>query len=325
MKRQRILVTGGAGFIGSHLVDRLVGEGHPVIVIDNETTGSRENVNPAADYVQGDITNANDLDQVFRKKPDAVFHIAGQASITQSFTGPEHDLSANVVGTIHVVKKCLEYRVPRLLYASSMVVYGNPKAALVTETEPCIPVSYYGITKYAAERYVHVTSERADLGLKLCATSLRMFSVYGERQSLTNPYQGVFAIFIGNILRNEPITIYSDGEQSRDFVHVSDVVEAWIRALDSTAAHGLVINLGTGRPCSVNRLLDLTLAALGRSRNDCTISYGPERAGDQRCMSADIERARQVLDWKPKVSLDQGMTRTIRWAVTHQTFTQRNA
>lgn len=299
------------------MVDRLIKEGHEVVVIDNESTGVQENVNPSADYIRGDVTSINDLDKVFRKKLDLVFHIAGQASIVQSFIEPERDLSVNVMGTINVVKKCVEYQVPRLLYASSMMIYGISKAALVSEAEPCVPNSYYGITKYAAERYVHVSSERPDLDFKLHVTSFRMFNVYGERQSLNNPYQGVLAIFIGNILRNEPITIYSDGNQSRDFVHIRDVVEAWIQAIDCPATHGLVINLGTGNSCSVNRLADLTLAALGRSRKDYPILSGAERPGDQRSITADISRARTILKWNPKVSLDEGMKSTIHWAASH--------
>ena len=317
-------MTGGAGFIGSHMVDRLIKEKHEVIVIDNESTGSRDNVNPSADYIRGDVTQPEDLDKVFRKKPEVVFHIAGQGSIIKSFTEPERDLSVNVVGTIHVVKKCLQYQVPRLLYASSMMVYGNPKTTPVPESEPCVPISYYGITKYAAERFVLTTAERPDLDFKLLVTSFRMFSVYGERQSLTNPYQGVVAIFIGNALRNETITIYSDGKQSRDFIHISDVVEAWVQAIDHPATYGQVFNLGTGKPCSVNEVADLTLTAFGRSRNDYSVVYGPERPGDQRCMAADITRVREVLNWVPKIPFRQGMPATIRWAANQDRLAPRS-
>jgi len=159
------------------MVDGLIGEGYHVIVIDNESTGFRHNVNPAARYIRGDVTNPDDVDLAFREGVDVVFHIAGQASAIRSFATPEEDLRVNVNGTINVVKKCLEYRVPRLLYASSMTVYGHPSVVPTPESEPCKPISYYGITKYAAERYVHATAERNDLAFKFAVTSFRMFNV----------------------------------------------------------------------------------------------------------------------------------------------------
>lgn len=319
---KRVLITGGAGFIGSHMADRLLAEGHRVILLDNESTGFKRNVPAAAHYLKGDVTDPAALEEAFRAGLDAVFHIAGQTSTILSFQTPEEDLRVNVGGTVRVIQKCLEHRVPRLLYASSMTAYGHPQAVPTPEREPCRPISYYGITKYAAERYVHATAERTDLPAPFAVTSFRMFNVYGERQGLTNPYQGVVGIFIGNILRGEPITIHSDGEQTRDFVHIEDVVEAWVRALDSPQAHGQVFNLGLGAVSSVNQLVDAVLAAMGRSRKDYQVSYAPVRPGDQRHMRADISLARNVLGWQPRVSLEQGMARTVRWALENQSIGQ---
>jgi len=309
------LVTGGAGFIGSHIADRLVREGYRVVIIDNESTGFRENVNPQAIYLKGDITSLRDLRKVFSLGIDAVFHIAGQASTIRSFDNPLNDLVTNVVGTVNVLKMCLKNKVHRLMYASSMTVYGHPDKIPVLETEPCKPISYYGITKYAAERYIHATAERVDLDFDLRVTSFRMFNVYGERQSLENPYQGVVSIFISNILRREPIIIYGDGEQSRDFVHIQDVVNAWIAALDNEMAYGQVFNLGTGTRRSINELVDTVLTAFNLSRTNYTVKYAPLRPGDQRHMVADIEKAKRLLKWHPQVEFHQGMERTIRWAV----------
>jgi len=309
------LVTGGAGFIGSHIADRLVREGYRVVIIDNESTGFRENVNPQAIYLKGDITSLRDLRKVFSLGIDAVFHIAGQASTIRSFDNPLNDLVTNVVGTVNVLKMCLKHKVHRLMYASSMTVYGHPDKIPVPETEPCKPISYYGITKYAAERYVHATAERVDLDFDFRVTSFRMFNVYGERQSLENPYQGVVSIFMSNILRREPIIIYGDGEQSRDFVHIQDVVNAWISALDNEMAYGQVFNLGTGTRRSINELVDTVLTAFNLSRTNYTVKYAPLRPGDQRHMVADIEKAKRLLKWHPQVEFHQGMERTIRWAV----------
>jgi len=312
--RRTVLVTGGAGFIGSHMAERLLARGDAVVILDNESTGLRRNIPPGAEYIQGDVTNPADVTCVFDLGIDAVLHIAGQASTIRSFDDPGMDLNTNVVGTLNVLQACLARGTPRLLYASSMTVYGQPEALPVSETQAPRPISYYGIGKYAAERYVLTTAARNDLNGKFRATAFRMFNVYGERQRLDNPYQGVMGIFIGNVLRGEPIVIHSDGEQSRDFVYVSDVVDAWLAALDNPAADGRVFNLGCGESLSMNRLADEILAARGRSRADYPVERGPERPGDQRHMTADIRRAREVLGWQPRVRLAEGLRRTLAWA-----------
>jgi UDP-glucose 4-epimerase len=310
----RVLVTGGAGFIGSHMADRLIADGHQVVVLDNESTGFRENVPAKAEYIKGDAAEEADVARAFAGGLDAVLHIAGQASTIRSFDDPSSDLRTNVLGTICVLRHCLAHRVGRLLYASSMTTYGHPRELPVGEETPLAPVSYYGVSKMAAERYVHATAARNDLDFEFHATSFRMFNVYGERQSLTNPYQGVVAIFIANMLRGEPITIFGDGEQSRDFVHIDDVVQAWMTALHSPEAHEQVYNLGTGSRRSVHELIDAVLASRGLRRGDYDVRYEKERPGDQRHMEADISKIRGALGWEPGVGFNEGMARTVRWA-----------
>jgi UDP-glucose 4-epimerase len=309
-----ILVTGGAGFIGSHLVDRLVDAGHHVFVLDNEATGRRENVSAAAHYMKGNVTRPADLEQAFSTGLDAVCHIAGQVSLIRSFTDPVVDLQTNVQGTLNVLQLCVKYRVPRLLYASSMTVYGHTHMLPTPEMAPCQPISYYGITKYAAERYVRTTAERPDLDFDFHATCFRMYNVYGPRQALDNPYQGVLGIFLGNLLRGEPLTIFGDGEQSRDFVYIDDVVNAWAGALGNPPAYGRVFNLGSGRRLSINQLANHVLAAFGRERSDDTIVYAPGRPGEQRHVEADITQARAILGWEPEVPFAAGLDETVRWA-----------
>jgi UDP-glucose 4-epimerase len=310
----RVLVTGGAGFIGSHMADRLLAEGHRVTVLDNESTGFAHNVPAGARYIKGDVARAADVELCFEGGLDAVFHIAGQASTIRSFDDPSDDLRTNVQGTICVLQHCLEHRVGRFLYASSMTAYGHPGELPVKEDHPLKPVSYYGISKMAAERYVHTTAARNDLDFEFHATSFRMFNVYGERQSLQNPYQGVVAIFIANVLRGEPIQIFGDGEQSRDFIHIDDVVEAWVLALSSPAAYEEVFNLGRGSRRTVHQLIDAVLEAKGKRRQSYEIRYRPERPGDQRHMQADIGHVKEALGWRPKVGFSQGMARTVCWA-----------
>jgi len=310
----KVLVTGGAGFIGSHLSHRLVAEGHQVSIVDNESTGRRENVPAAAHYTRGDVTRTADLEPAFAQGLDVVCHVAGQVSIIRSFRDPVADLRTNVEGTINVLQLCLKYRVPRLLYASSMTVYGDCRTIPTSEEAPCQPDSYYGITKYAAERYVHATADRVDLGFDFHVTSLRMYSVFGPVQALDNPYQGVLGIFLGDLLRGEPLTIYGDGEQSRDFVFIDDVVRGWTLALQNPGSYGGIFNLGSGRSQTINQLADGALAAFGRSRDDYPVVYAPGRPGEQRSVRADSARARTVFGWEPRIAFEQGLAETVRWA-----------
>ena len=314
MTDRRILVTGGAGFIGSHLVDGLLAEGNSVCVIDNESTGSRGNVATAADFFSGDVRSDDDLRKAFDPVPDAVFHVAGQASIKLAYADPGEDLGVNVGGTIKVLEHCLERGVPRLVFAGSMTVYGNPLRVPTPEDEPPAPVSFYGTTKYAAERYVHLTGARTDLDPGLAVSCLRMFNVYGPRQSLSNPYQGVLAIFLGNLLRGEPIRIDGDGEQSRDFVFIEDVVRAWIACLDDPRSIGRVLNLGSGTPTTINALCDAVLDQFGHSRSTYPVNRGEQQQGDVRSSAADVTAIRETLDWAPRVDLGEGLRQTVEWA-----------
>ena len=310
----RILVTGGAGFIGSHVTRRLLADGHAVSVVDNKSTGKRENVPAGAAYLRGDVTRIAEVEPAFARGLDAVCHIAGQVSIIRAFSDPVVDLRTNVEGTLNILQLCLKYQVPRLLYASSMTLYGDCRTVPTPETEECRPDSYYGITKLAAERYVHATARRPDLGFDFHVTSLRMFSVYGPGQPFDNPYQGVLGIFLGNLMRKEPIKIFGDGEQTRDFVCVDDIVDGWARALNSTAANGSIINLGSGRSLSINQLAERAIAAFGYPPGGYKIIRAGVRPGEQRTVQADISKARSVLGWEPQTTFETGLAKTVRWA-----------
>jgi UDP-glucose 4-epimerase len=310
---KRILVTGGAGFIGSHLVSAILQRGDTPVVFDNESTGTRKNLSPDVEFILGDIRDSAALEKAFDKPIDVVMHLAGQASIKLSFADPSADLNINTVGTINILQHCIKHNVPRLIFASSMTVYGTPVETPTPETCLIVPTSYYGVTKYAAERYVHLTAQRTDLPGPLNVTSFRMFNVYGERQSLTNAYQGVLAIFLGRLLRGEPIVIHSDGEQSRDFVYVGDVARAWLDAIDSELSYGEVINIGTGHATSVNALCDAALQAFGHTRATYPVHYQSAQLGDIRVSYADIRKARELLNWTPEVKLTVGMQKTVDW------------
>ena len=310
----RVLVTGGAGFIGSHMVDRLLADGHEVVVIDNLATGLRENVPATARFVLGDVSKLEDVERAFAGGLDAVFHIAGQVSLIRSYTNPTIDLRTNVMGTLNVLTTCVAHRVPRLIYASSMTVYGSDAPLPTPEDSPCEPVSFYGITKYAGERYVHVMAARRDLDSPFKITAFRMYNVYGTRQALDNPYQGVLGIFLGNLLRKEPITIFGDGEQSRDFIYIADVVRAWVAALKSESTFGRVFNVGSGRRLTINQLADAVLRAFHQSRSSWEVRYLPARPGEQRHVEADVRNLTSALGWKPAISFEDGLSETLRWA-----------
>lgn len=311
---KRVLVTGGAGFIGSNLADELIRRGYRVTIIDSLVTGLRENVNPKAKFIKGDVRVPGDMEKAFRVKIDVIFHIAGCASTIKSFDDPAKDLITNVLGTINVINAAIKHGVRRILYASSMTSYGVPDRLPVNEEQATRPIAYYGITKYAGERYVLATGLRNDLPFRINATAFRMFNVYGRRQSLTNPYQGVVSIFIGNVLRGEQVTIFGDGMQSRDYVHIKDVANAWIGAIGNKRAYGEVFNLGSGIKVSVNSLVGTILKSFGKERKKYRIVYKGARPGDQRHMQADIKKAGKLLGWKPKISFDEGMADTIEWA-----------
>ncbi len=308
----RILVTGGAGFIGSHLTRRLLADGHEVHVVDNESNGLRSAVPSGAKYKKADVVRPEELESVFAEKLDAVCHLAGQVSIIRAFDNPVGDLRTNTEGTVNVVQLCVRHKVPRLIYASSMTAYGDCDIVPTPESQPCKPDSYYGITKFAAERYVHATAGRPDLDFDFRVTSLRMFSVYGPGQALDNPYQGVLGIFIGKLIRGEPITIFGDGEQTRDFIYIGDIVEGWVNALTNPKAVGGIFNLGSGRSTSINALANYAAAAFGHKPGAYDIRHAAARPGEQRRVQADIGLAQSVLGWQPKFTFEQGLAETVR-------------
>jgi UDP-glucose 4-epimerase len=315
MGRQRVaVITGGAGFIGSHLAERLVATDWHVRVIDNETTGSRKNLPLGVEYRYGDIRNPEVVGSVLNGPVDAVFHLAAQVSSMRAYLDPVDDATTNLVGTLNVLTQCLQHQIPRFLHASSMALYGRTDSNAIGESCPCDPVSYYGTSKLAAENCVFATANRRDLQSPFYVTAFRMFNVYGPGQSLSNTYQGVFGVFIGKILRGEPVVIFGTGEQSRDFIYVDDVIDAWCAAIDNPQSYGRAINLGTGTSLAINQALNTILVSLGHSRDKYPVIQEPELSGDQHNIRADIQMARSILGWQPRISFIEGLARTIAWA-----------
>jgi UDP-glucose 4-epimerase len=298
----RILITGGAGFVGSHVVDRMIAGGHSVEVVDDLSTGHRESVNPRATLHVCDIRSPRLAEIVDAFRPDAVVHVAAQASVARSVADPTLDASINLLGTIALLQACERASVSRLVYTSTGgAAYGDTDVLPTPEDHPARPSSPYGVSKVSAERYL-------DCWSGLCGIStltLRLANVYGPRQD-PHGEAGVVAIFSGRLVRGEPCIVNGDGEQTRDYVYVGDVADAAERAIGNAAATG-VVNIGTGIQTSVN-VIYRRLAAVAGVTTPAT--HGPAKPGEQRRSVLDAGRAKQVLGWAPATTLDGGLATT---------------
>ena len=303
MRQRKALVTGGAGFIGSHVVDGLVGAGFHVAVVDNLAVGRRENVNQSASFHHVDLCSP-ELADVFREeRPEVVFHLAAQASVIHSVEHPAEDAQTNILGSLNLLEQCRRFRVERVIYSSTGgALYGEPEHLPCAESHPVRPLSPYGASKYAVESYLHYYE--STIGLKYSV--LRYGNVYGPRQD-PNGEAGVVAIFTSRMLEGRPVVIYGDGHQERDFVYVGDVVAANIRALQLTQND--TYNVGTGNGTSVNavfqRLAQLT--HYGKSPN-----YEPPRPGEVYKVYLDVRKVQEEIGWVPSVNLEDGLALTVQ-------------
>ncbi len=296
----RVLVTGGAGFIGSHIVDGLVEAGHEVVVADDLSSGRAENVNPHARLVDIDICAPDLLELAASFRPDAVSHWAAQASVPGSVSDPERDATVNVVGGINVCRAAVGAGVSQFVYATTGgALYGEPEYLPCDEDHPIRPISPYGLSKWTLEQYLPIL-----LPESMAVKVLRPANVYGPRQD-PHGESGVVAIFASRMARGEPVTIFGDGEHTRDYVYVGDVVDAHGLAL--TSGESLTVNVGTGVETSVNDLFSAMADAVGYTRPP---QWAGERPGDVRWICLDSTRAREMLGWRPSTSLAQGLRKT---------------
>ena len=299
-----ILVTGGAGFIGSHIVDRLLDEGIKVRVLDDLSTGDKSNLaahkdNNSLQFIEGDI---RDHIQVMNavKGVDAVIHEAALVSVTRSVENPLLSHEINLTGTVNLLKACLEANVKRFVFASSCAVYGDTKTMPLHERLEPKPLSPYAAHKLGAEKYVQKFHKVHDFETVI----LRYFNVYGPRQKY-GPYSGVISVMANCLIDNKAPTIYGDGQQTRDFVNVKDVVEANMLALSKQSAIGEVFNVGTGKAITVNELT-ATIQKI-TDKTDLKPVYAEPRLGEIKHSYGDITRAKTKLGYKPQVQLEQGL------------------
>ncbi len=299
----KVLVTGGAGFIGSHIVDKLVRAGYETVVVDNLSTGKRENLTSETQFYHIDIRN-NRLKDVFRDEaPEFVIHQAAQPSVPVSLKDPLEDAGINVLGTLNLLECCRLQGVRKIVYASSAAIYGHPTGLPVTEEHPIQPLSPYGVSKYTVELYLqtyHLT-----YGIEYVV--LRYANVYGPRQ---DPFgeAGVVCIFIDRLLREKQAVIYGDGLQTRDFIYAGDVASANLCAIRTESASSHIFNISTNAQITINQLFGQIQQA---TRSNSPIIHQREREGDIKFSCLDNTRAREILKWSPQVTLEEGLIETV--------------
>ncbi len=297
----RVLVTGGAGFIGSHVVNAMLAAGHEVVVVDDLSHGCRENLPAEVRLFVLDIRSPELAAVYADTRPEIVCHHAAQVSVSRSIAAPVEDAALNVVGTVNVLDQAVKHDVRKVIYISSAAIYGNPQYQPCDELHPIDPLSPYGLTKRTGEDYVKLFHTLYNLQY----TIFRYANVYGPRQD-TQGEAGVIALFTRRMLDGEATTIHGDGHQTRDFIYVGDIAKANVLAL--SRADGGVINLGTGTACSINQLWRNLKTLTGYTGQEI---HGAERKGDIRDMVFSIQRARELLGWHPSVSLEEGLRQTV--------------
>jgi len=301
----RILVTGGAGFIGSHLTERLLKEGHAVRVLDNLSTGKRDNLpaHPRLEFIEGDVRDSAAVAGAVRGV-DAVYHLAAVASVQASVEDPIGTHATNFTGTLGLLEAARLHGVQRFIYASSAAVYGDVAALPVDEEARPNPLSPYASDKLAGEHYLFFYQKK----YAIAATAFRFFNIYGPRQDPSSPYSGVISIFVDRLRAGTPVTVFGDGRQTRDFVYVEDLVEVLTRALGNAASIGKVMNVGRG---SESSLLDL-LSALERiAQRPIERRHEAPRVGDVLRSCAAVERLRRTLGYVPDTPLETGLRRLL--------------
>ncbi len=297
----KVMVTGGAGFIGSHTVDLLVERGIGVSVVDDLSTGSIRNLNPQASFHKIDIRSDEINGIIGHEKPDCLIHLAAQPSVPQSVLDPKRDMEINIYGTLNLLESCRRHSVKKVIFASSAAVYGEPRYIPLDENHGLAPLSPYGLAKLTVEKYLRIYSDLYGLDF----TALRFANVYGPRQDAKGE-GGVVAIFSDKLASGERPVIFGDGEQTRDFIYVGDVAEALFASL--TKGSRQVLNISSGIGTTINMLFTIMKDSLDL---DIEPVYGKAREGDIRDSVLDNNRARHALGWLPGTRIAEGIRRTL--------------
>jgi len=300
----KIIITGGCGFIGSHLTDKLIEKGHQVVVIDNLSTGKKENLNPKAKFYELDVCDSK-ISQIFQEeKPETVFHLAAQIDVRESVKDPIENAKINILGTLNILENCREIGVKKFIFVSSGgAIYGDTDIIPTPEINSENPESPYGIAKLTVEKYLYFYKK--SFGLDYVA--LRLANVYGPRQN-SEGEGGIIAIFCDKMLKNEQVIINGDGKQTRDFVYVYDVVEVALLTIESKKDG--VYNIGTGKETNINEIFEEIKELTDSS---CEKIHRPAKPGEQKRSCLDCSKAEKELNWQPKHNLEKGLKETINW------------
>ncbi len=298
------LITGGAGFIGSHVADILIRNGHGVAIVDDLSAGDKKNINPKAKFYKMDIQDPG-ISEVFQKeKPDLVFHLAAQIDVRGSIEDPVADAKINILGSLNIFENSVKYNVKKVIFASSGgAVYGEADTLPTPEGYDGQPLSPYGVNKLSVEKILFYYKKVKNLDYII----LRLSNVYGPRQN-SKGEAGVVAIFISKLLKREQAVINGDGHQTRDFVYVKDVARAFVLAGEKNRADKF--NISTGREISVNQIFDKIILKM---KADMVKKYGPAKKGEQMRSCLDNKKAREELGWSPEYDLEQGIAETVEW------------
>ncbi len=310
---RKALVTGGAGFIGSHLSRRLLNKGWKVFIVDNLSTGFKSRLPSEAEVITLDITSDDFVEYLPEEKFHAVFHLAGQSSGEVSFDDPVYDLKANCISTLRLLDWCLHHNIKRFIYPSSISVYGEKEKQPVKEDAVPMPVSFYGVGKLASESYARIYS-----GMGLNTTSLRLFNVYGPEQNTQNLRQGMISIYMAYLLKGDEILVKGSPDRFRDFIYIDDVIDVWIKCIDNPNTYGKTYNVASGVKTTVRELLSDLIKTFGYDPLSYPVKFEGHSPNDIFGIYADISAIKEVLEWEPRVSLTEGLKKIVSWAVNNK-------
>ncbi len=301
MKNKKIVVTGGAGFIGSHLVDKLIEQGHSILIIDDLSTGKKENINSKAEFIELDINN-NELGNVLSKfNPDVIYHLVAQKSVGESFKDPKLDAHINILGALNIIQEAIKLNIKKFIFISSAAVYGDVDQVPTPEDANTIPLSPYGLSKLTIEKYLEILCKD-----KLEYTIFRPSNVYGPRQDPKGE-AGVIAIFINNILNGISININGDGKQTRDYIYVEDITNGLVKALEG---NGGIFNICTNKETLVNDLVN-NLKEI--SKKEVEVIHKDELEGEIKYSCLILDKVKKELNFEPKMNIKEGLGLTYNW------------
>lgn len=304
---KRILVTGGAGFVGSCLCKGLYDDGHHVTAVDDLSNGKQENVPDGVNFIRLDISSEEDIKRLSSLSFDSVIHCAAQSSNALSFKYPKQDMLANQFGTLNMLNYCVEKKINRLIFTSSMSVYGQSKHFPSQETDTLYPDSFYAVHKLGSEHYIRIFAHQH--GIKY--TIFRLYTTYGYGQNLENISQGLLSIYLSYILNKKTLIVKGSKDRTRDIIHVSDVVNAIKLSLNNPNSCNKIYNLGLGKSLKIERIIELLITGLGYKKDEYPVKYESSTEGDPFDTLADIDEIRRDLGWEPKISAEEGIRLTL--------------